>query len=840
MRPNAFLASLAPWFALIVPALAQCVPQWLAGDSVPGPIQDGSSYTVRAMTLWDPDGSGPEMPLLVLGGTFSIPGIGATHLATFDPTTHRWGAFAEQPNDSVTAIAVMPNGDLAIGGYFTAVGQSAAGRVARWNGTSWTTLAGGLAMAGTLYANVTAMQAMPNGDLIVAGGFTSAGGVAAQGIARWDGSLWSPLGTGVQGVTSMALRANGHLLVGGTFAAAGGVFAPRIAEWNGNSWAALSTGMDWEVYAIVEMPNGDVVASGFFALAGGVPVQNIARWDGSTWHAMNGVDGRPRSLHLLPNGDLLAGSVETVPAGPVLGVARWDGTQWTPHAMLITGHVSSMVSAPNGDLFVGGDLTKVGSTPVNMVARWDGATWHPLTLGLDDAVRGFTNLPNGDLVAIGSFRHAVGAVVDHVGRYDGQGWSAIGTWSATNPRPTFPTCALYHPQHGLLVGNSDGLGVRRWDGTVWQPFGSNVWSGIEVLAMLPDQQVVAAGTLQLGPTARYIVRWNGSIWTAFGNGLDAPVHAVLVRGNGDLIAGGEFTASGATATARVARWDGSAWQPLGAGFDGTVRSLAESPNGELIAGGDFTSSGGTGTNGVARWNGTSWQPLGGGLVGGAAVASARALLPLANGDLLVGGSFATAGGTLVNNLARWDGTAWHEVDRGIEGTVFALTMDRRGDVMVGGDFVRVGGQESAYLARLRSPCAASAAVYGMPCSGALGPVELVADTLPWLGGTARSTCYGASPNALALDLFGCQSTQIPLFQLHPLGAPGCLLLTSVDAFRLRIPAASVGAPALLVPPVPSLLGLSVHQQVLLAEYDGSQRFTRLTGSNGLRWTVGDF
>ena len=35
------------------------------------------------------------------------------------------------------------------------------------------------------------------GELIAAGDFTTAGGVEARHIARWNGTNWSPLGTGI-------------------------------------------------------------------------------------------------------------------------------------------------------------------------------------------------------------------------------------------------------------------------------------------------------------------------------------------------------------------------------------------------------------------------------------------------------------------------------------------------------------------------------------------------------------------------------------------------------------------------------------------------------------------
>src|SRR5262245_45062873 len=76
---------------LFTPAHAptQCATQWLPGEGVPG-IDGGIDY---AMTMWDPDGSGPRQPVLVVGGTFWVAGtIQAASIATYDPTTGVWSA----------------------------------------------------------------------------------------------------------------------------------------------------------------------------------------------------------------------------------------------------------------------------------------------------------------------------------------------------------------------------------------------------------------------------------------------------------------------------------------------------------------------------------------------------------------------------------------------------------------------------------------------------------------------------------------------------------------------------------------------------------------------------
>ncbi len=67
------------------------------------------------------------------------------------------------------------------------------------------------------------------------GYFTSAGGVAANRIAKWNGTSWSPLGSGI-GVTQFssvnALTGFGPALyTGGSFATAGGVASDLVAKW---------------------------------------------------------------------------------------------------------------------------------------------------------------------------------------------------------------------------------------------------------------------------------------------------------------------------------------------------------------------------------------------------------------------------------------------------------------------------------------------------------------------------------------------------------------------------------------------------------------------------------
>jgi hypothetical protein len=79
--------------------------------------------------------------------------------------------------------------------------------------------------------------------LYVGGQFTSAGGLAVGRIARWDGTAWSGLDGGVSGgpggipaVDALAVFNDGvqeSLFVGGSFTQVGDVLANDIATWRG-------------------------------------------------------------------------------------------------------------------------------------------------------------------------------------------------------------------------------------------------------------------------------------------------------------------------------------------------------------------------------------------------------------------------------------------------------------------------------------------------------------------------------------------------------------------------------------------------------------------------------
>lgn len=632
---------------------------------------------------------------------------------------------------------------LYVGGTFTGAGCAAALGVARWDGTSWSALGSGLGGGG-----VKAMAVFDDGTgpaLYVGGTFTEAGGSPANRIAKWDGSEWSALGSGITSifatkeVAALTVFDDGTgpaLYAAGTFNDAGGEPANHIAKWDGSSWSTLGDGTNSSVFAMTAFDDGSgpaLYAGGSFLEAGGIPARRIARWDGLSWSALgSGIDGGGGPVSALVTFDdgtgesLFAGGQFTEAGDESASrIAKWDGSSWTPVGSGVDGlSLLSLSVFDDGSglaLFAGGRFSEAGGSPATNIAKWDGTTWSPLGTGVDDGVFAMTAYDDGSgekLYSVGEFTVAGGRNVLKVAKWDGSTWSPLqtqnlgvtGSVRALVEHDDGSGRALYAAGEFIRAGGETANRIARWDGSDWYPLESGLSSGARALATFDDgsgESLIVGGrfTEASGVPASRIASWDGSTWSPLGSGLNSTVTSLAVFNDGSgpaLFAGGGFTEAGGVPADYIAKWDGLSWTGLESGMNATVWALTVFDDGTgpaLYAGGNFTEAGGSAT-GVARWDGSSWSPLGTGMNG-----TVHALTGFDDGTgraLYAAGRFTVADGAVVNRIAKWDGASWQPLESGTSAPIFAMANfdDGTGTALyVAGEFRNASGTPARHIAR---------------------------------------------------------------------------------------------------------------------------------------------
>lgn len=653
-------------------------------------------YTVYTAAL-APNGD------LYVGGSFTeIGGIPARNVARWDG--RRWHALGEGIGGGgsgyVYALAFAPDGSLYVGGYFATAGTARANSIARWDpqAEAWSAIGAGLSN-GQYTAYVYALAFVGN-TLYAGGDFTSSGQTALRKFARWTGTAWEDVGGGLgrvnwdesflpEGPSEVrALAARGtDLFIAGRFDA--------VAEGRANGLARLDTeagtfhrvgggvGSGWSYEsagsAVALAVDADrVCVGGRFDRVGlldgaNAAANNVACWDGAVWNTLGDALQRQwgadvKGLAFVGLDLVVTGTFDTAGGEQARHLARWDGAAWHEVGGGLGSDGAFVVPDGAGGFFVGGGFDAVGDNfGALRIARWHGGTWHALGQGLAYST-------------INAYLYAVTRSGERV--YVGGGQTHAG---------------------GVPTAN-----LSAWDGTRWHALGSGTNGTVRALATAPEGTVYAGGdfTVAGGQSANYVARWNPTTeaWSPLGSGTSGRVHALAVAPNGDLYAGGEFRTAGGVEVKYVARWDGTAWHALGTGVNWYVYALAVAPDGKVYAGGDFDEVGAVKANGVAVWNGTNWSALGAGVrrdLSGIVVPGEVYGIGFVGGDVYVTGEFSIAGSNAAAGAARWNQTVgWSALGAGLGGedqTGYALEVVGQ-HVYVGGSFATAGGQAAANVA----------------------------------------------------------------------------------------------------------------------------------------------
>ena len=424
---------------------------------------------------------------LFVGGAFDTAGgVQADAVAQWNGSS--WYALGSTSgiNGPVNTLAVWDD-NLYVGGAFSAVLGVSANCIAEWNGSSWSALGSGIAGTGVDGHGpyVQALTVLDN-KLYVGGDFNIAGGMSVTNIAEWNGDAWSALGSGISGMGAdnrgpyvSTLAASGNkLYAGGDFSVASGTSATNIAEWNGTAWSPLGSGISGTgadnhgpYVSALAVSDNNLYVGGDFSLAGGTSATNIAEWNGSSWSALGlGISGYQEyqsgsffsgwvtvtvgpfvSTLVVSRSNLFAGGVFTTAGGVTANcIAQWNGSSWSalgsgrwvnPGGEFTFPLVSALAASGN-NLYVGGEFNSAGGISAANIAEWNGKTWSDLGSGVNGSVSALAVDDSANLYVGGSFTTAgtnvsfnvaeallPGIVYNPVTRYVSQG--------GTNPRPPY-------------------------------------------------------------------------------------------------------------------------------------------------------------------------------------------------------------------------------------------------------------------------------------------------------------------------------------------------------------------------------------------------------------------
>lgn len=534
---------------------------------------------------------------------------------------------------------------------------------------------------------------------IVLDGTTIVGEIAVEPeacIPSWLPTVGPAPGTNgqIMAMTTADLGSGPMLFVAGSFTSIGGVAANNIAAWDGQAWRPLGSG----------------VTGGHLGLA--PAVYALEAWD----------DGSGPQL-FVGGQYLFAGGVS------VGCISRWNGTSWASMGSgveISEGGIRDFAVYDDGTgpaLYVAGLYYTISGLNSPYVARWRNSTWSS-TNGF------FTNA----CFALAIFDDGTGEKLYVAGLFGGlgpdQAWS-IASWDGTNWRSvgtagydgtSFPgiyametiqigsESRLYISGFFQLPDGGEIRGVGYWTGTQWVQVGTDFYDvrAFEVLDDGSGPRLYAIGEVPppAGGGAKQdgLYRWTGETWELIEPRLSASyaLHSIDLGEGPEILVGGGFSTpiDSPLVLNGLARWNGQTLKTFGRSLSGVGFAMTEipGPSGpEVVVGGSFTSAGGVPASRVVRWDGANWHALGSGLNG---IVSALAMHDAGSGpQLYAGGSFAS---TAANRVARWNGTQWQPLGNGVGGAVNALLSYNDGSgtkLYAAGAFTTAGGATANRIAR---------------------------------------------------------------------------------------------------------------------------------------------
>lgn len=674
------------------------------GELVPGFAPQFAATNIIQVALVRPDGG------IYVGGRFTaIGGVTRTNLALLKPDGTVDPSFDPRlgPDNMVFALALQGE-NLLVGGTFNSYDGRVARHIAR-------VLPSGEAdpsfLAYDLFnasaEGVYAFLPLPDGRLLVGGGFTEDATIARRGIARLTATgeadpTFNANPTCERLIFSLRRLDDGRIVFGGL--RVGRVFpdgAPDTTFGGGLGWL----GQYASVQEVTLLPNGRMICVGSFRTSESLPLNGLVR--------------------LLSNGD--RDTTFSVPNGA-------DST------------VRSAFVQADGALVVGGEFTQIGGVPRSRLARLlpGGAVdtvfrCDTEVSAVEDfyfaSVRGLRPLAGNRLLAAGIFSAADGQPRAGLFQFD------LGASTNRPPRVLNDGATLTAPV-------SDDLPLRaKLDGAPaptmqWRRNGQNLPGATNDFLVISNLTAALAGDYQLvlqnslGGTTGLVARVEPSAMPAGPGQVDAGFHpgsgpgprslqvvssyltALAVPAGGGVLAAGVFSNFNGRPVVGVTRFkaDGAAdpgfntgTGPGRTGNQPLMTSLLALPDDGCLVGGNHTTFNGLARPALTRLSASGAVDETFALAGFSQVASVNSVASQGDGRLLVAGALAATNGLWINGLARIQANGTLDPTfQPLRGNtnltpapaVSKVTLLPDGRVLIGGNFTSVQGQPRGNVALL--------------------------------------------------------------------------------------------------------------------------------------------
>jgi uncharacterized delta-60 repeat protein len=596
--------------------------------------------------------------------------------------------FHPNANGTVYSLIGQPDGSFVIGGTFTSVAGHPRDRIARLVDTTPATE--------SLVSDATTVTWLREG--------------AAPEVARTtfetttNGVDWTRLGSGfrIPGGWHLAglglppnatIRARGFTTSGG-FQSSSSWFVQSIVGTPRISSHPVSRTNNATTTATFNVLGIDGLSAGIQWLRNGLPITDSASVSGANTATLvlTNVLGADTGHYQAVLSNTWGSATSTVAVLTVVDpwIAAQPAGQSVNAGQSVTFSVSAIGTVPlNYQWFLGGSPIPAGTSSTLGITNVQAADAGAYTVAVSNQFGAVTSSPA--LLAVNL------AVPD--------GFNP-GSASIAGP-------FLLQPDGRIVIGGVFGNSLTRRYLARFNPDGSpdpafiysNVVADVSstyCLALQTDARILGSGLgRQQLPTSLWRLNTDGTVDSSFTNQIGGSIYGLVVRPNGQVWAGGNFSYLKPSILTNLALvgLNGAVDTNLLPAVSSTIYALASQPDGQLLAGGNFTLVNGQTATRLARITSSGVLDTN---FSASANNSVYSLVVQPDGRILVAGNFTTLNSSNINRLGRLnpDGSLDAGFNPIVNGTVYSQALQADGRIVIAGGFSSVSGQPRSRLARL--------------------------------------------------------------------------------------------------------------------------------------------